>query len=271
MKNSLVLFAKSILCCCILLPFVFLCFVGVARGEVVEIPNGTLEVDKILGTPGVPHALAVLGPGFDISNEPLIFNATLDPSQTNGGVYGMGLVVGDLWFMFHPGFPSGAFRIDMFTTTQTFAGPVANNQNMGFNPNGDPATFTVTVTQGGGQDYVVDVEITQNSDSYHPAPFSFAGSEFGENGVINQFGVAHNRFLNSQNLITADYTNVQATSNAKVVLGDVNLDGEVNLLDVPPFVDLLTTSGYQTEADINQDGAVDLLDVEPFVDLLSGG
>ena len=56
----------------------------------------------------------------------------------------------------------------------------------------------------------------------------------------------------------------------ELVLGDVNLDGVVNLLDVQPFVDLLTSGGYQADADINQDGVVDLLDVLPFVDLLTG-
>ena len=56
-----------------------------------------------------------------------------------------------------------------------------------------------------------------------------------------------------------------------VLLGDVNLDGLFNLLDIQPFVDLLQNFGYQDEADINQDGLVDLLDVEPFVDLLTGG
>ena len=52
--------------------------------------------------------------------------------------------------------------------------------------------------------------------------------------------------------------------------GDVNLDGVVNLLDVMPFVGLLTSGGYQAEADINQDGVVSLLDIDPFVDLISG-
>ena len=55
------------------------------------------------------------------------------------------------------------------------------------------------------------------------------------------------------------------------LLGDVNQDGAVNLLDVEPFIDLLTSGGYQCEADVNEDGFVNLLDVEPFIDLVSGG
>ena len=53
------------------------------------------------------------------------------------------------------------------------------------------------------------------------------------------------------------------------VLGDVNQDGSVNLLDVQPFVDVLTNGEYQIEADVNLDGNVDLLDVARFVELLS--
>ena len=50
--------------------------------------------------------------------------------------------------------------------------------------------------------------------------------------------------------------------------GDVNGDGLVNLLDVPPFVELLSSTQYQVEADINRDGIVNLLDVGPFIELL---
>ena len=55
-----------------------------------------------------------------------------------------------------------------------------------------------------------------------------------------------------------------------LILGDVNQDGAVNLLDVNPFVELLTNGQFQAEGDINQDGAVNLLDVDPFVDILTG-
>ncbi len=54
-------------------------------------------------------------------------------------------------------------------------------------------------------------------------------------------------------------------------LGDVNQDGVISLLDVDPFVALLTGGGFQCEADINQDGVVSLLDVNPFVTILTGG
>ena len=54
------------------------------------------------------------------------------------------------------------------------------------------------------------------------------------------------------------------------LLGDVNLDGVVNLLDVAPFVDLISNGGFLDQADINGDGVVNLLDVGPFVELLSG-
>ena len=39
------------------------------------------------------------------------------------------------------------------------------------------------------------------------------------------------------------------------ILGDVNCDGAVDLLDVGPFVDLLTNGEFLSKADINQDGS----------------
>ena len=52
-------------------------------------------------------------------------------------------------------------------------------------------------------------------------------------------------------------------------LGDVNLDGVVNLLDVEPFIEILVEGIYQVEADTNFDNQVNLLDVTDFVELLT--
>ncbi len=73
------------------------------------------------------------------------------------------------------------------------------------------------------------------------------------------------RFLDLDNLT------VNSRIIEDVLLGDVNCDGVVDLLDVNPFVDLIINGGFSEKADINEDGFVDLLDVDPFVQLLTGG
>ena len=54
------------------------------------------------------------------------------------------------------------------------------------------------------------------------------------------------------------------------LLGDVNLDGDVDFSDISPFITLLTTGAFQAEADINQSGIVDFSDIAPFISILSG-
>ena len=55
-----------------------------------------------------------------------------------------------------------------------------------------------------------------------------------------------------------------------VLLGDVNLDGVVNFLDIQPFIERLTGLTFQFEADINRDGVVSFFDIQLFIDILSG-
>lgn len=52
------------------------------------------------------------------------------------------------------------------------------------------------------------------------------------------------------------------------ILGDVNMDGDVNFQDIPPFISLLISGGFQTEADIDAGGDVDFQDIPPFINLL---
>ena len=53
------------------------------------------------------------------------------------------------------------------------------------------------------------------------------------------------------------------------LLGDVNLDGTVDFLDISPFIALLASGQFQLEADIDASGAVDFLDISPFIGILS--
>ena len=55
------------------------------------------------------------------------------------------------------------------------------------------------------------------------------------------------------------------------LLGDVNLDGDVNFIDISPFIALLTSGDFQAEADINLDDEVSFLDIPHFISILTAG
>ena len=57
----------------------------------------------------------------------------------------------------------------------------------------------------------------------------------------------------------------------KGIVGDVNCDGAVDLLDIEPFVQAITNNVFDFKADINGDGEDNLLDVAGLVQLLTGG
>jgi len=49
-----------------------------------------------------------------------------------------------------------------------------------------------------------------------------------------------------------------------------NCDGNVDLLDIDPFIELVASGTFSAKADFDGDGAVTLLDVGPFVEALTG-
>ena len=56
-----------------------------------------------------------------------------------------------------------------------------------------------------------------------------------------------------------------------ILLGDVNINGEVSFADIGPFITLLGQSGaYQIEADTNEDDVVSFADIGPFITILGG-
>ena len=58
---------------------------------------------------------------------------------------------------------------------------------------------------------------------------------------------------------------------AKLINADINRDGEVNGLDVDPFVDVVINGPFDPLADMNSDDEVNGLDVDPFVAAVVGG
>ena len=112
--------------------------------------------------------------------------------------------------------------------------------------------FTIALNQGNGQ-FLRDRTYATRSI---PSGSGFIAADFDAD--------------NDLDIIQFDTAGAGISVNNCFLLGDVNRDGEVNLLDVTPFVDLLSNQQFQDEADINQDGSVNLLDVVVFIDLLDG-
>ena len=66
---------------------------------------------------------------------------------------------------------------------------------------------------------------------------------------------------------------VQSTNSTVSLLGDVNLDGIVNILDVVILINIVVgidqSSNYPT-SDINSDGIIDVLDIVLAVNIIVG-
>ena len=58
------------------------------------------------------------------------------------------------------------------------------------------------------------------------------------------------------------------TLGTTLLLGDVNLDSEVNFEDIPDFIVALSAT-YIEIADINQDYEVNFGDIAPFIEILT--
>lgn len=135
--------------------------------------------------------------------------------------------------------------------------------------------FEVEISNNNGQTWV-------NLETVGPAGNEVSGGWFFESFLISDFVTPTDqmriRFMASDlgdgSVVEAGVDGVEIAlvqcDDDQILLGDVNQDGVINLLDVEPFVQLLANAGFQFEADINGDGVVNLLDVAAFIDLLAG-
>ncbi len=112
------------------------------------------------------------------------------------------------------------------------------------------AFFSVTSSSGG---YAIPVD----TDGAHPVTFS-------EGGVLTS---TLNAVVAGGNNTKLDYLPASVTT---TLLGDVNLDGMVDFLDISSFIGALSAGPYQVEADCNEDGVVNFSDIASFIQILTG-
>ena len=53
---------------------------------------------------------------------------------------------------------------------------------------------------------------------------------------------------------------------SQVLVGDINSDGTINVIDIVMAVDLILSNNYDVVGDVNEDGSLDLLDIVMLVD-----
>lgn len=133
---------------------------------------------------------------------------------------------------------------------------------------GDLFSFTTNVTEANG-----DVVYEETAGSYDPVNPTSGDTSVSNTAITSFNGIVFgifddNPFPGSTGSYTVSNIMIAAT-NSGGILGDVNRDGDVNFLDIAPFIALLSNGEFQVEADIDLCGKVDFLDIAPFIALLS--
>ena len=129
----------------------------------------------------------------------------------------------------------------------------------------DILTDTILIADDPGVEVGVNTT-TFDLLAFHATSGAFGGTDGPSPGSSNT-GEANNGIDISSIMITFASAN-------DVLLGDTNLDGIVNFLDISPFISILSGgAGFDPQAianaDINQSGGVSFLDISPFIMILA--
>lgn len=221
---------------------------GVALASLYSAPELCAQVDSDPTTGDISFAMPATVPffggrgfsndGIDIVLGGLTSNigygSPVDITIFNDGDYGFGVNGASSFSLLQPGdvFSGGGVRTLSISASET------GIHTIGFTDNGHVGYFRVDLGQPGDDIILLGGEVALSAD-----------------GVLSN----------------GDFTiTIPEIADDAVLLGDVNLDGTVNFLDIAPFISRLTMGDFQAEADIDGNGAVNFLDIAPFIGILSG-
>ena len=55
---------------------------------------------------------------------------------------------------------------------------------------------------------------------------------------------------------------------SSVLKGDVDMDGDIDFSDIPPFISVLQSGVFQAEADCDCNGEIEFADIPAFIAIL---
>lgn len=182
-----------------------------AHATTVNLADGTLAESTGAQTGvGIQQAL---GSEFNAANGPMTFSGTIARSSgasVGGGAYNLGMTVGDIYFLVHPGYGGGAFRFDSVNLATSLVSPHSNggNKSIGFTPDASDIDFKVVLT-GVGSNFSFDVSIIQTGVGSFMSTYVLAQNLFGTGGSITSFGAFHNG--SGSGFGAVDYSNFTAS------------------------------------------------------------
>ena len=131
------------------------------------------------------------------------------------------------------------------------------------------ATAVISIEDVTGEQILATTPDQWGGFSFDLSSLNFGTYNLVISDTINNVAMSNTYEFNHSGERITQLNVTAASEGMEVLLGDANQDGVVNLLDVAPFVELVSAGQFLAEADLNQDGIVNLLDVQPFVEVLS--
>ncbi len=239
--------------------------------------NGSVDVDRGVGAGYVLYdANTTTGP--QTLNISVYYNDSTpnDPDNTNGANDSGGSVAVRVWGVRNSSDANDIWGDDDFTFLAGNGGAAAflsagNHRELndtGANPVVDnlltaSSFYDDGTTAGDGVEIFPSTEWQSLSFSFDAgAGYDFLIFAVGGVGQSDNTGLPSDRY---------GFDNISFEADTSTpLLGDVDLNGEVNFLDIGPFIDVLSNNGFQAEADCDESGEVNFLDIGPFIDILAG-
>ncbi len=235
--------------------------------------NGDLTLDggTITVLNNIPFIIDLQGNNFTLNSGSLIsgrLNNGRDIVIANASLLGNGTIFVEGGFPVMPVDRSAVIFQDTVNTTG-FSGTFNVNRTANFFPPAilpADASFAVEVLGSGQLGLTKDYAVTSAVfDGLSVAPGTYTRDEL----LAIDFGGGV--FINSNRILAAGAVGtLTVVSGTSTLLGDVDLSGTVDFLDIAPFIAVLAGGTNQAEADCDENGTVDFLDISPFIAILSG-
>lgn len=114
-----------------------------------------------------------------------------------------------------------------------------------------------------------DLTLNDGNDDIQFASLGLAVVGADGNLVVTLSGTGPGTTDSGGDYVIADAIAIRSTNVPQpTLLGDVNLDGVVNFSDIPTFISVLQSGGFQAEADCDLSGTVDFGDIPAFIEIL---